>query len=164
MPYWNFDYTKAVTLHCGKSGRWCRSCNWGNPFWVKSTSNFLLWCSQCNHTVVKTTNLFLQLVPSILLCASDCGATLRGQWLVKCDNCLFLPKHTDREVYFSTNVLQLLFSASSSSEYIWTHWGYTELHLPFVDQIINLTLILIISSRTWIIHALYSDHDVYQNN
>jgi len=21
MPYWNFDYTKAVTLHCGKSER-----------------------------------------------------------------------------------------------------------------------------------------------
>ena len=21
MPYWNFDYTKAVTLCCGKSGR-----------------------------------------------------------------------------------------------------------------------------------------------
>ena len=44
MPYWNFDYTKAVTLYCGKSGRWCRSCNWGNPFLVKSTSNFCLNC------------------------------------------------------------------------------------------------------------------------
>jgi len=27
MPYWNFEYTKAVTLHCGKSGRWYKSCN-----------------------------------------------------------------------------------------------------------------------------------------
>ena len=28
-PYWNFEYTKAVTLHSGKSGRWDgpRSCN-----------------------------------------------------------------------------------------------------------------------------------------
>ena len=22
IPYWNFEYTKAVTVHCGKSGRW----------------------------------------------------------------------------------------------------------------------------------------------
>ena len=41
MPYWNIEYTKALTLHCGKSGRWYRSCNWGNPFWVKLTSSFL---------------------------------------------------------------------------------------------------------------------------
>ena len=43
MPYWNFEYTKAVTLHCGKSGksgRQYRSWNWGNPFWVKLTSSF----------------------------------------------------------------------------------------------------------------------------
>ena len=24
---WNFEYTNTVTLHCGKSGRWYRSCN-----------------------------------------------------------------------------------------------------------------------------------------
>jgi len=24
MPYWNFEYTKVLTLHCGKSGRWYR--------------------------------------------------------------------------------------------------------------------------------------------
>ena len=37
---WNFEYTKTVTLHCSKSGRWYwpRSCNWGKPFWVKLTS------------------------------------------------------------------------------------------------------------------------------
>ena len=29
MPYLNFEYTKALTLHWGKSGRWYRSCNWG---------------------------------------------------------------------------------------------------------------------------------------
>ena len=43
MPYWNFEYTKAVTLHLGisgKSGRRYRSWNWGNPFWVKLTSSF----------------------------------------------------------------------------------------------------------------------------
>ena len=27
MQYWNFEYTNTVTLHCGKSGRWYRSCN-----------------------------------------------------------------------------------------------------------------------------------------
>ena len=40
MPYWNLEYTKALTLHCAKSGRWYRSCNWGNPFWVKLSSSF----------------------------------------------------------------------------------------------------------------------------
>ena len=47
MPYWNFEYTKALSLHCGKSGRWYGSCNWGNPFWVKFTSSFI----QCMHAV-----------------------------------------------------------------------------------------------------------------
>ena len=39
---WNFEYTKTVTLHCSKSGRWyCPiSCNWGKPFWVNLTSVF----------------------------------------------------------------------------------------------------------------------------
>ena len=44
MSYWNFEYTKALTLHCGKSGRWYRSCNWGKPFWVKLTSSFFPVC------------------------------------------------------------------------------------------------------------------------
>ena len=43
MPYWNFEYTNTVTLHCGKSGRRYRFCNWGNPFWVKLTSSFFQW-------------------------------------------------------------------------------------------------------------------------
>ena len=47
MPYWNFEYTKVLSLHCGKSGRWYGSCNWGNPFWVKFTSSFI----QCMHAV-----------------------------------------------------------------------------------------------------------------
>ena len=38
--YWNFEYTKAVTLYGAKSGRWYGSCNWGSTFWVKSTSIF----------------------------------------------------------------------------------------------------------------------------
>ena len=24
IPYWNFEYTKAVTLHCGKNRSWYR--------------------------------------------------------------------------------------------------------------------------------------------
>ena len=42
IPYWNFEYTKSVTPHCNKSGRWYgpRSCNSGDPSWVKWTSNF----------------------------------------------------------------------------------------------------------------------------
>jgi len=27
----NLEYTKALTLDCGISGRRYRSCNWGNP-------------------------------------------------------------------------------------------------------------------------------------
>ena len=40
IPYWNFEYTKAVTLHCGKSERWyrLRFCNWSDSSWAKSTS------------------------------------------------------------------------------------------------------------------------------
>ena len=38
---------KGCNLYCGKSGRWYgpRSCNWGDPSYVKSTSSFF----QCFH-------------------------------------------------------------------------------------------------------------------
>ena len=53
MPYWKFEYTKALILHCGKSGRWYRSWNWGNLFWVKLTSSFSSKCqSKCSNVVV----------------------------------------------------------------------------------------------------------------
>ena len=32
---------KGCNPTCGKSERWYRSCNWGNPFWVKLTFSFL---------------------------------------------------------------------------------------------------------------------------
>ena len=32
--------TSSLTPHGGKSGRWYRSCNWGNNPWVKLTSSF----------------------------------------------------------------------------------------------------------------------------
>ena len=38
-----FECTKTLTLHSrksDKSGRWYRSWNWGNPFWVELTSSF----------------------------------------------------------------------------------------------------------------------------
>ena len=46
MPYWNFDYTKAVTLYTvvKVGGNVDPATEVRNPFWVKSTSNFLL-CS-----------------------------------------------------------------------------------------------------------------------
>ena len=50
IPYWNFEYTKAVTLHCGKSGRWyrLRLCNWSDSSWAKSTSIFFSVEFCCN--------------------------------------------------------------------------------------------------------------------
>ena len=50
-------HTKAVTLYCGKSGRWYRprSSNWANPFWVKLTSSVLQhFCTKmsCSLTTV----------------------------------------------------------------------------------------------------------------
>ena len=42
-----------LALHCGKSGRWYRSCNWGKPFWVKLTSGFFQ-CVCCNVTIIAT--------------------------------------------------------------------------------------------------------------
>ena len=62
--HWNFEYTKDVTLHCGKSGRWSgpRSCNCGGhslvprshpKIWKRSlshlqNSSYVLSCLICN--------------------------------------------------------------------------------------------------------------------
>ena len=62
IPYWNFEYTKAVTLHCGKSGRWhgLRFCSWIDFPWVNQPPfSFSVDIYKSHPTCTVTFNLWL---------------------------------------------------------------------------------------------------------
>ena len=74
IPYWNIEYTKAVTLHCGKSGRWyrLRLCNWSDSSLVKSTSIFFSVEFCCNTKLLSVTDTSLIIHKWSLHCMITC--------------------------------------------------------------------------------------------
>ena len=74
-----FEYTKAVTLHCGKSGR-CygpRSCNWGDPSWV-----FQWYTAIINPSELYSVLRHALILPTMLsLCSEWHSYTVKNQQL-----------------------------------------------------------------------------------
>ena len=85
VPYWYFEYTKALTLHCVESGRWYTSCKWGNPFWVKLTSSLF----QCEPH--PQPNLFMPTLSVYAVC--------HCLWAVLSNNYIYTSKCSSENYY-----------------------------------------------------------------